>query len=117
MSLRLANYKQEKGSIIKNNVHFPVQELDYSANIYNKQAQKFYKRHNVNKFELAAETLKDMTGKKVMTTKHCLKFQYDLCFKNKKTQVIKEPLYLVDEENKFYELKFDCNKCVMEIYS
>lgn len=117
MSLRLANYKQEEGSIIKNNVPFPVQELDYSANIYNTQAQEFYKRHNVSKFELAAETLKDMTGKKVMTTKHCLKFQYDLCFKQKKTQVIKEPLYLVDEENKFYELKFDCNKCIMEIYS
>lgn len=113
---RLNNYKQETGAIIKNNVPFPVQELDYSANIYNKQAQEFYKRHNIEKIELAAETIGDMTGKKVMTTKHCLKYQYDLCFKHKKTQDIKEPLYLVDEENKFYELKFNCDQCVMEIY-
>lgn len=92
------------------------QKVDYSANILNNAAANFYKRHGVRKMEMAAETLKDMTGKKVMTTKHCLKYQFDLCSKHRRNDRFKEPLTLIDEQGKRYRLNFNCKDCVMEVY-
>ena len=44
----------------------------------------------------------------VMQTKHCLKYAFNMCKKNKK-------LFLIDEKNKKYKLNFDCKNCEMEI--
>ena len=62
------------------------------------------------------KTIKEMKGKKIMTCKHCLKYQYNACPKEHDSLELQEPLYLVDEYNKAYELVFNCADCVMEIY-
>jgi len=59
-----------------------------------------------------------MAGKKVMTTGHCLKYQFGLCPKyaaDNKNSGFKEPFYLIDELGKKYRLNFDCKNCRMEI--
>lgn len=101
-------YKREEFKIEKNSFPYPDKKLDYRGNVLNKYAESFYKRHGVEEILPAAETGVDLCGKKVMTTKYCIKYELGLC-KNK------EQLYLIDENNHKYELKFNCSKCEMEI--
>ena len=83
--------------------------LDYKANILNKNSEEFYHSCGCNIKEYAPESGISMKGKCVMQTKHCLKFACGMCKKDIN-------LFLVDEKNKKYPLKFDCKKCEMEIY-
>lgn len=82
--------------------------IDYRGNISNKYAKDFYEKLGFEVVEPALESGLNCKGKTVMTTKHCLKYAFDMCKSSKK-------LYLVDEKNKKYELKFNCDKCEMEI--
>ena len=109
-------HQQQKIKIEKNNFPYPDKKLDYSGNVLNKHAEEFYKRHCVEEIQSAAESGLDMTGKKVMTTKYCLKHQFNICPKVNLQSDHSEPLYLIDENKHQYELKFNCAKCEMEIY-
>lgn len=107
---RLRNYPRKKFKITPNNYPYPEKTVDYRANILNSQAREFYQRHGVEITEQAAESGTLMTGKKLMTCKHCLKYQFGLCGTKDKT------LYLKDEKTT-YKLEFDCNKCEMSVYN
>lgn len=111
---REKNYKLQRVKFIKNDFPYPAKELDFNANISNIKADEFYKRHRVEKTKPAFELQKQVDGKTIMTTKHCLKYQFGLCPKINKNANIVEPLYLVDKNNK-YRLEFDCDNCVMKI--
>jgi putative protease len=115
---RIGNYQRE--SIIhKKTTHpYPVTELDYSYNVANSLARDFYKRHGAQVIEEAMEKNHDSRGKKLMTTKHCLRYFLGACpvKSPKSAKTISEPLFLVYNGNK-YRLKFDCAKCVMEIWN
>ncbi len=105
------------GGVIENVVPYPQQELDYSGNVLNKQAEAFYRRHGVKKIMPAAESGIDLLGQKVMTTKYCLKREFGLCEKERfSKRSIEEPLYLVDEHGQEYRLRFHCSTCEMEIF-
>lgn len=103
--------------------HFVVQEdapyfegrVGYNANVFNVRAKKFYEKHGAQVSEMAAETGIELSGKKLMTTKHCLKEVFGLC--QQTSSKYKEPFYLVDEFGRKYPLKFNCKQCVMELYS
>ena len=89
---------------------FPYKKVDYHANIMNDEAKEFYNLSGCNVAEYALET-QDKLPKSIelMRTKHCLKYALGLC---------SQPcgkLYLVDENNKKYPLKFDCKNCEMVI--
>lgn len=102
--------------INKNNFPYPDKRIDFTGNVLNKHAEEFYRRHGVEEIEPAAESGLNMQGKKVMTTKYCLKHRFDICSKNPDAKKISETFYLIDENNHKYELKFNCSKCEMEIY-
>jgi collagenase-like PrtC family protease len=94
------------------NVRYPQKEFDYRGNVLNKYAKHFYEKHGCKIIEPALESqaitsLK--TPRCAMITKHCLKYAFNMC-KSKKN------LYLTDEKNKKYKLKFNCKECNMEIY-
>jgi 23S rRNA 5-hydroxycytidine C2501 synthase len=95
-----------------NHEPYPVKQLDYSANIANKKAEAFYRRHGVEKIETAFELQKAVKGKTLMTMKHCLRFQYGLCTGKNTSDA--EPLFLQDARNR-YRLEFDCESCQMKI--
>ncbi len=115
---RLENYPKVKVAHQKTDHPYPCKELDYSFNVANALARKFYKRHGARILESSFEQQKDVRGKKLMTTKHCLKHFLGACPKDagKNKAVFKEPLFLVYEGKK-YRLSFDCAQCQMEIYS
>lgn len=111
LKIRRENYRREAYALNfepKGNT-YPQEEIDFSGNVLNKQAKDFYETHNCKIIEPALETGLNPSGKTVMTTKHCLKYAFNMCKSFKK-------LYLIDEKGKKYELKFNCDKCEMEIF-
>lgn len=98
-------------SIIPNDIPFPQTSLDFSANVVNAMADSFYRRHGVKHIEQGFELQNDLSGKVLMTTRHCLKYQFDLC-RGMGSQ--DEELFLNDGTTK-YKLEFDCGNCVMKV--
>lgn len=107
--VRATNRPIQTGQEIKNDVPYPVQCLTYEGNVLNSFAEAFYRRHGITEIEPAAESGLDLRGRRVMTTKYCLKRQFGKCGKD-------EPLTLVDAEGHRLELRFDCKRCVMEVW-
>ena len=106
---RLKNYKRLKITPAKEKIDYPEKEINYQGNVFNQYAKKFYEGHGCNVLEMASETGLPTAGKKAMTTKHCLKYAFNMCQS-------KKDLILIDEKYKTYPLKFNCDKCEMEIY-
>lgn len=115
---RLENYPREIIPFKLTNHAYPVKELDYSHNISNSLARAFYARHKSVVKEQALELQDDKRGKKIMITKHCLRYFLQACPRRvkKDSPKIKEPLFLVYNGKK-YPLKFNCDSCEMEIYN
>ncbi len=115
---RTENYPKVKAEHQKTDYLYPYKELDYSFNVANSLARKFYERHGARVLEISFEQQKDVRGKKIMTTKHCLRYFIGACLKDagKSKIVFKEPLFLVYDGKK-YGLRFDCAKCQMGIYN
>ena len=116
--IRLANYKREEHQIVKTNHPFPVDQLDFTYNVSNKLARKFYERHGVTEIEKAFELQWDPGKSRVMTTKYCIKYELERCPKyhpEHRDKKVKEPLVLKQGELE-YKLKFNCKPCEMEIW-
>ncbi len=102
--------------ISPNDAPCPVIKIDYLGNALNEKAITFYQRHGVTAIESAAENGINLRGRKVMTTKYCLKYQLGACPHLKNTQGLQEPLTLVDESGHHLALHFDCRACQMEVW-
>ncbi len=104
---RLKNYQKYETS---NKTCYPKlnKTLDYKANILNKNAKNFYEKCGCKVNQMALESGLSADNLTIMHTKHCLKYAFNMCKKDKK-------LFLVDEKNKKYKLNFDCKNCEMEI--
>lgn len=112
---RLHAYKTERVEFIKTNIPYPEKHLTYFGNALNLLAVKFYNRHGVEKIEPAYETLQTHENNVVMTTKHCIRYQLDVCPTHQKSsKKLNEPLYLKDNKHT-YRLEFDCKQCLMRV--
>jgi putative protease len=103
-----------------NQAPFPEQELSFLGNVLNQKAAAFYRRHGVGRIEPAAESGLDMHGRKVMTTRMCIKYEMGFCPRKPGQQsraCPAEPWFLVDDEGRRLRLDFRCGErdCVMEI--
>lgn len=117
---RLEDYPRRSGGAKRNNVPYPETKLSFQGNVLNARARAFYQRHGVTEIEPAAESGLDMTGRKVMTSKHCIKHQIGACIRYnpdaRELPRLKEPLALVNEQGQRYPLHFNCAACEMEVY-
>ena len=104
------------GGVIINEVPYPERELTYLGNVLNRKAEAFYRRHGVAAIASAAESGLDMHGRKVMTTRYCVKEQLGLCPRRGSDDAVEEPLVLVDDDGVRLRLDCDCSRCMMEIY-
>lgn len=107
---REENRPKATSNILINNIPAPLKNITYLENCLNEKAQAFYEHHGAKVTELAAENGIDMSGRRVMITKYCIKKELGLCGKDTET------LYLLDENKQKYLLKFNCEECVMEVY-
>ncbi len=113
---RIKKYRPKNIERIVTEVEFPEKSLGYYGNVANHCAKDFYRQHGVQQIDDAFELQGDYRGKTLMTTKHCIKYQYNMCPKQHPVQQWKEPLFLKD--NHFtYKLEFDCRVCEMKIKS
>ncbi|MEY3450450.1 MAG: hypothetical protein RL711_275 [Bacteroidota bacterium] len=115
---RLKNYKREEREIVKTSHPYPVTVLDFTYNVSNKLARKFYERHGVTDIEKAFELQWDPGKSRVMTTKYCIKYELGKCpkyHKESRDSKLQEPLVLKQGELE-YKLKFNCKPCEMEIW-
>lgn len=114
---RMKNYLRVSVKHKKTYNACPRKELDYSFNVSNGLAIKFYQKRGAKVLEPSFEQQKNLKGKKLMETKHCLRHFLGACPKNleKSRLEFKEPLFLFYNKQKF-RLKFDCIKCVMEVW-
>ena len=116
--IRLANYVRHEHQIVKTSHPYPESKLDFTYNVANKVARKFYERHGVTEIEKAFELQWDPGKSRVMTTKYCIKYELEKCPKYHKDTMdgkLKEPLVLKQGELE-YKLKFNCKPCEMEIW-
>jgi putative protease len=103
-------------TIDKTEIPYPYKKTDYSQNISNHLAEKFYRRHGVEEIENSFETSTSRITGPLMTTKLCLKHENNLCHKqNNKNKNFAEPYYL-NEGNTRYRVEFDCKNCFMLIF-
>jgi len=116
--IRIENYPRIVSEHKKTDHHFWAKELDYSFNVANRLARAFYERHGAKVVELAFEQQKNIRGKKLMTTKYCIKYFLGVCPKNLTSNklLFKEPLFLIYNGRKF-RLSFNCENCEMEVWN
>ncbi len=113
LEARQASRSRPAATRVRNRVPFPQTLLDFTANALNTRAREFYLRHGVRNIEPAAESGLDLTGRVVMTTKYCLRRELGLC--DGSGSLLAEPLFLRDEDDREYEVRFRCGSCGMEI--
>ena len=113
---RARKFPRLTGGALKNAIPYPQKKLTFLGNVLNHQAEAHYRRHGVDEIEPAAESGLDMLNRKVMTTKHCIKYELGGCPHQDQPAQLDEPLYLVDENDLRLRLAFNCRDCLMEVY-
>jgi len=98
----------------------PVAGLDYSWNISNKAARTFYEQAGAVVLEAAGDLQEDLTGRVVMTTRHCVKFEMGWCHVHENPEPwarLPEPPgpFFLENGTTRLECHFDCAKCRMEL--
>jgi 23S rRNA 5-hydroxycytidine C2501 synthase len=114
---RLQHRKFNTAKKMWDDVPLPVKTVDFTWNVSNRLSKLFYEGHGAESIEPAVEITRNYAGKRLMTMKHCLKYQLGYCPHEKKhtPSAFAEPLFLVDGNRRF-RLEFDCRECRMNLY-
>jgi putative protease len=95
---------------------YPLQKLDYTANISNQMAEDFYKKYGVAETEPAFETA-PRNDVPLMYSKHCIRYSMGWCpVHHKSKSPYQEPFFLRYKSQQL-RLDFDCKKCRMLVWN
>lgn len=109
-------YLRVEHTIAKNDIPYPITEIDFNGNISNEKSKEFFERHGAEMMRWSPEKWGYKGDEALMTTKYCLKHSMGWCKVHQKpTSAVPDKLYLV-HDNKRLKLEFDCKKCVMKVY-
>jgi len=89
-----------------------AESLSFESNVLNREAEAFYRRCGAMHIEPAAESGLDMRGRRLMTTRYCIRRELGICPGSSAADL----LYLRDTEGRILRLEFDCARCGMDIY-
>jgi len=92
----------------------PGADLDERANVSNRAAAAFYRKHGAASIKPAFELKNPGAGAQVMVTKHCLRRVLGACPRGEPNAVLEEPLF-IEHGGKRFRLAFDCAACLMKI--
>jgi 23S rRNA 5-hydroxycytidine C2501 synthase len=110
---RAKRFPRREYKLVPNSIPHPATTLDQYANVTNDKAMVFYRRHAVKEIAKGVELQDSNAGTSLMTTRYCLKYQFDLCDGERSTA---EGLFLSDGKHRF-RLEFDCGNCLMKVVS
>ena len=114
-NLREVEYLRPERKMSKTGSVYPVRQLTYLGNVMNSQARTFYQDHGVMSVDDAFEKT-PVTGVPIMFCKHCLRYAFGWCPKYQKDKSpYNEPYFLITNDGRRFELRFDCKRCQMEI--
>ena len=96
------------------------QSLTYLANVSNQKARAFYGEQGAEVAEMAMEIAPDSgsnrEGRVLMFCRYCLRYELNLCPRQApQSRNVRNPLYLVSQSGKRFQLEFDCKCCQMLI--
>ena len=91
------------------------QNKPYLYNVSNDIAANFYADCGLDIGISSFETSKPTTPL-LMQCRHCIRHMLGHCRKNEKADKWKEPLFLRLADGRKFRIRFNCHKCVMEIY-
>lgn len=92
------------------------QHADYLRNITNEAHRSVYQDFGAKTIEYGLDKTEAFAGKSLMTCKYCLRHELGWCKKNPTApNAPKDPIYLISGKHRFL-LKFNCEKCVMQLY-
>lgn len=101
-----------EAELVPNDTPYPSVKLDFTGNVLNAHAARFYRRHGVQEVGVAAEGGADLSGQPLMKMKFCVRLRLGQCGKGKPV----EPLYLEDAAGHRFRLEFDCARCLVSLY-
>lgn len=113
---RSKNYTRKEPTKMQEDAKYPEEIIEKSHNVLNKYAKTFLEKRGTEIVSMSAELNNDFKNLPLMTTHHCLKFEYGHCEKypNTSIQSDKVPAYLQQNQH-IFKLKFNCRQCVMQI--
>ena len=101
----------------QNDVPYPKTEVCYRENVVNRLSERFYNRHGATVLEYGLERTKEYSGKALMTTKYCIRYEIGQCLRRDKVDKdYAQNLYL-ENNKKVYRLQFNCAECEMQIFA
>lgn len=111
---RAKNRPIERCQVVKNDYPYYKKDLTYLANVTNEYTKAFFKRHGVENIEPALESCENLDGKRVFSSRYCLRYELGYCSKAHKSDVPPMPWKLEQLENgNKFTVGFDCKKCSM----
>ncbi len=98
-------------------VSYPLNEVDFRANVFNEKAKAFYEKHGVTVLQPAFETGKIGEEVELMRCKHCIRFTLGMCPKEakKRGEKIKPTPLKLRWGNIDLTAVFHCKPCEMSI--
>ncbi|MGS0676401.1 peptidase U32 family protein [Shewanella sp. 125m-1] len=110
---RVNDYQRPKAWKYNQDAVYPVKHLSYLGNVANEQAKAFYQRHGVIEIQDTYEKNGISEDVPLMVTKHCLRFNFNLC--PKEVPGIKADPMVLEIGKDVLKLVFDCPKCEMMV--
>ena len=114
MKAHLDDYQLPPRGLENQQLCYPKQHLDFTANIANHLAKAFYTSHGVTTMDDAFE-VKQPQQAVLMTCKHCIRYTLHQCLKDK--NVNRDNWFLRSSDGKIFPLIFDCKHCEMQVLS
>lgn len=105
-------------AIQNNNMPYPEPRMGFEANALNSLAKSFYQQHQVVLTAPAAERGLTMHGRKVMTTRYCIRYECGICpkYQHHDQQMTPDDLIMKNDEGDEFILKFNCTQCQMAVF-
>ncbi|MFA6030573.1 MAG: U32 family peptidase [Elusimicrobiota bacterium] len=91
---------------------YPEKALGPEAGVLNALAERFLRRHGVERVERAFESGPVRKGSRLMSCRYCLRHSLGSCGGGEPV----EPLFLEDEDGRVLRLEFDCSACRMSVH-
>lgn len=110
---RVNDYQRPKAWKYNQDAVYPVKHLSYLGNVANEKAKDFYQRHGVIEIQDTYEKNGVTEDVPLMVTKHCLRFNFNLC--PKEVPNIKADPMVLEIGKDVLKLVFDCQKCEMMV--
>ncbi len=115
-TLRLCQHSDTAGKPAETLPDLPQEETaDFTANVSNRLARRFYERHGITVSAPAYEVKHPAGEVALMTCRHCIRRALGICLKSAAGRKAPRDLALRLGDGRVFPLHFDCAKCEMKV--